>query len=431
MKLCKNPFHILGATTQDDRRRIMELADERSLLFDPDRCTQARSDLLNPGKRLFVEMAWMPGVDPKRVSELLSILDSSPTDLRDVDTLNPITHANLLAAGFSKAHDLESGEAAGWALQIANEFEKIDPEGLLVLVNEDRIISGFPEVPDLSAVEDTIKDLRRYYREAIISVMANLPMSVFVKSVTTLVEFSTDNGATLGPILVSDIVNSYEVHYQGILEKGEEDIRSWVSTIWTAADEGESDADIESMVNDLIRKVEDWDEVAQPIQVSSKSRGLDHKISHRVADLVRDLMVHMIYMHGILHFSVQLTKMAKEVFAEIREVAERASKDASILDEIARQVMDLSSRDIKKINDLGRAKDSALRVHQALIKRPTANVKWLSQETQISSSTVNKALDNLERLGIVEEITGQNRNRRFRYTEYMDITDSDAEPMTE
>lgn len=430
MKLCKNPFHILGASPRDDRRRIMELADERSLLFDPDRCMQARSDLLNPAKRLFAEMAWMPGVNPKRVAELLSMLKSSPRDLRYVDRLNPITRANLLASGFSKAHDLEPGETAGWALQIANEFEKIDPEGLLVLVNEDRNISGFPEVTDLSAVEEAIKDRRRYYREAIISVMANLPMSVFVKSVTTLVEFSTDNGATLGPILVSDIVDSYKDIHQDILEKGEEDIRAVVDAIWFDA-EGVSDAYIESMVNDLIGNVEKWDEIAQPIQISSKSRGLDHIISHRVSDRVRQLMVHMISYHGILHFSIQLTKMMEKVFAEVREVAERASKDASTLTIIQRRVMKLSSRDIKKINDLGWAKKSTLQVHQALLKRPTANAKWLSQETGISYATINKALGHLERLGIVEEITGQKRNRRFRYTKYMKIIERGTKSLAE
>ena len=34
MNLLDNPFHILGATTADDRRRIQDLADERALAGD-------------------------------------------------------------------------------------------------------------------------------------------------------------------------------------------------------------------------------------------------------------------------------------------------------------------------------------------------------------------------------------------------------------
>ena len=67
MDLFSNPFHILGASTRDNRHRISELADERSLLFDPNSCMEARSDLTNPRKRLSVEVAWLPGIAPNRV----------------------------------------------------------------------------------------------------------------------------------------------------------------------------------------------------------------------------------------------------------------------------------------------------------------------------------------------------------------------------
>ena len=61
MDLLQNPFHILTATTRDNRQRIMALAEERALLLDPNECTQARSDLIHPRKRLSAEIAWMPG----------------------------------------------------------------------------------------------------------------------------------------------------------------------------------------------------------------------------------------------------------------------------------------------------------------------------------------------------------------------------------
>jgi hypothetical protein len=91
------------------------------------------------------------------------------------------------------------------------------------------------------------------------------------------------------------------------------------------------------MVNQLIQVVKNWDTVAQPIQISTKSRGLDHDASRRVAGLVRGLAIHMFNKHGKLDFSRQLTNMLQEVFAEVGEVAERTAEDADALEDIAKQ----------------------------------------------------------------------------------------------
>ena len=104
MDLLQNPFHILTASPRDNRRRIMELADERSLLLDSSQCMAARSDLTNPRKRLSAEIAWLPGIGPKRADEMLSLLESSPTDLLSVDKLSSTARANLLAAGLARLY---------------------------------------------------------------------------------------------------------------------------------------------------------------------------------------------------------------------------------------------------------------------------------------------------------------------------------------
>lgn len=46
--LHQTPFAILAVTTRDGRRRIVELAEEKSLELDHDVCQKARSDLTNP-----------------------------------------------------------------------------------------------------------------------------------------------------------------------------------------------------------------------------------------------------------------------------------------------------------------------------------------------------------------------------------------------
>lgn len=337
MDLLQNPFHILNASPRDNRRRIMELADERSLLLDSSECLEARSELTNPRKRLSAEVAWLPGIGPKRAGEVLSLIQSSPTDLLAVDNLSSIARANLLAAGLARLPDLNADDVAEWILEIAWAFEDLDPDELSVIINEERIVSGFPEVSDLSAVEAEIQERRRHYRQVIKSALDNLSPKELVEAVTVAVESATDDGEEHGPIMIADLVDSYEVEAQGFLDKEEGNIRALVEKLRAAVDAERSDSTLAPMVNQLIQVVKNWDTVAQPIQVSTKSRGLDHDASHRVAGLVRGLVIHMFNEHGKLDFSQQLTNMLQEVFAEVGEVAERTTEDADALGEIAEQ----------------------------------------------------------------------------------------------
>jgi Fic family protein len=86
-----------------------------------------------------------------------------------------------------------------------------------------------------------------------------------------------------------------------------------------------------------------------------------------------------------------------------------------------KQLTDLSIGDRDKISGLGRAADSTLQVHRALLERPIATAGWLVKKTTISPATVNKCLNHLESLGIVWELTGRKRNRLYSYARYIEI----------
>lgn len=67
------------------------------------------------------------------------------------------------------------------------------------------------------------------------------------------------------------------------------------------------------------------------------------------------------------------------------------------------------------IQGLGRAKHSALRVHELLKKRCIVSVPVASKELGLTFPAVNKALKNLQGLGFVKEISGKQRHRVFSY----------------
>ena len=346
MDLLQNPFHILNASPGDNRRRIMELADERSLLLNSNECMEARSELTNPRKRLSAEVAWLPGMlsaevgwlpgmEPKRTDEVLSLLKSSPADLLSVDNLSSIARANLLASGLARLPDHNAKDVTEWILEIAWAFEDLDADELCEIINEERTVSGFPEVSDISAVEAEIQERRRHYRQVIKSALDHLSPKELVKAVTVAVASSTEDGEEHGPVIIADLVDSYEVEAQGFLDKEKANIEALVEKLRAAVDAERSDSILAPAVNQLIQVVKNWDSVAQPIQVSAKSRGLDHDASHRVASLIRGLAIDMFNEHGKLHFSQQLTTMMQEVFKEVGKVADRTAEDADALGEIA------------------------------------------------------------------------------------------------
>jgi Fic family protein len=49
------------------------------------------------------------------------------------------------------------------------------------------------------------------------------------------------------------------------------------------------------------------------------------------------------------------------------------------------------------------------------------NVKNIAQKTGLVPNTVAKALETLESLGMVKEISGKKRNRLYLYKNYFDI----------
>lgn len=274
----------------------------------------------------------------KNISEGNDSPWSALSDLSfNIDDLAAVARANLLAAGLARLSDFNADDVTEWILEIAWAFEDIDPEQLIVILNEERVVSGFPEVYDLSAAEAEIQERRRHYRQVIKSALDSLSPKELVEAVTVAVESATDDGEEHGPILIADLVDSYEVEAQGFLDKEEGNIKALVEKLRAAVDAERPDSTLAPMVNQLIQVVKNWDTVAQPIQVSTKSRGLDHDASHRVAGLVRGLAIHMFNEHGKLDFSQQLTNMLQEVFAEVGEVAERTAEDADALGEIAEQ----------------------------------------------------------------------------------------------
>ncbi|MBL4853751.1 MAG: Fic family protein [Robiginitomaculum sp.] len=106
----------------------------------------------------------------------------------------------------------------------------------------------------------------------------------------------------------------------------------------------------------------------------------------------------------------------------VRDVAKQAHQ-------AARTISEIFASDTLKINTLKRAAPTAHRVHDIMQQRPIMSVAGIAKLAQSSFPTANNALSNLQRLGIVTEITGKDRGRIYAYTRYLDVLNEGTEPI--
>ncbi len=97
--------------------------------------------------------------------------------------------------------------------------------------------------------------------------------------------------------------------------------------------------------------------------------------------------------------------------------------------ETAAELLRLFAADSRRIEQLGRPAASALRVHGALQTRPFITVADVSRRLGLSQPTIRKSIAHLEQLRIVDEVTGQRRDRVFAYRDYMTILNRGTEPL--
>lgn len=338
MDIFDNPFWILGVTLRDKRLRIMELAEEKSLHSEEEIISSASSTLTNPRRRLGAEIAWLPGLGPTRANDLVSMLQSDPDEILVQEGIPPLAKANLLAGGLKlMAGKIEKEDMSKWIVGIAETYDEINADDALNLVNEDRGLSSFPKVTDEHALEAEIDNRRQHFKSTIRNALNQLNPNELVEVLTEVVEEATDMGALAAPLLVDDLVDTYEVEKQNFLNKEEEKIDALLERIKTLVDGGALEKSLSPLVDELIKVVKNWDIGAQPIQVSTKSRGLDHDASTRVALKVRSVAIDLFNEHDKLVLSWKMTAMLKEVFAEVVEVAELIEKDLSTLEGFAKQ----------------------------------------------------------------------------------------------
>ena len=75
------------------------------------------------------------------------------------------------------------------------------------------------------------------------------------------------------------------------------------------------------------------------------------------------------------------------------------------------------------LTHLGRAAANALRLHERLFPTPIMGVQHVSEFLDIGFAAANRLVDRMAERGVLVEITGNARNRRFAYQRYIALFD--------
>ena len=109
------------------------------------------------------------------------------------------------------------------------------------------------------------------------------------------------------------------------------------------------------------------------------------------------------FLHGVYEVSLAATETSRNILTLREDHRARISSDAAG-----------SSNGLKLLDDL--------------FRQPLLSIRRAEKVLSTSYVTAAKTVAELVRLGIVREVTGQKRNRRYRYDEYLALFDSQALP---
>jgi hypothetical protein len=349
LPVLRSPFHVLSVFARDNRQRIIEAAEEKSLTSDADACAKARGDLTNPRNRMMAELAWLPGISPRRAQQLVEGLCNDPAGAFKADGLPPLASANLMASAVLALDPaLPEREWVRCIVVLAKAVDSISAEAVLADINEDRTVAGFTEVRSVEAVEEGLAERRREYRECLRKALDTLPPQKLARVATEVAEIATEGGSKHPAGIIDDMIDAYSVGAHGFLSKEAENIELLIERTRRAASSGAAAA--EPFLDRLEKVIRNWYSVAKPIMLVAGAKGMAHNLSRDVALSVRSLGIFLYNEHKMLEASQRIIRILREAFGSLPELAERMDGDARDLDVLATKKV--NEEKIKLLQDL-------------------------------------------------------------------------------
>jgi hypothetical protein len=365
---------VLGVSTRDNQDRIMEAAEDCSLLFEPETCQHARASLTNPRRRLEAEFAWFPGVAPVTANKAAALTTFEQAEQL---SLTGIAKANALLIAVS--HALPSGIAPlrEFVSAMALAADEVELSQALREINEDRQIAGFPAFTNVDAAEDLLRERRQVWRRGVISVLDSAPTGEMAEAVFTLVKEAAATGQF--PRFLHDLIDDYSIRTQPFMARefaGAERLVAKAREL--AGSRPDALPPIFKAIGDVLNT---WEETTYPLQMSATLRGQTDADSERLGFMIRSLSVDLFNEHGLLNESRQISTMVGASFSALPHVAGKIAEDHEALNNLSSAALQREA-DLAYAANIGTFAKSRLAISGS-------SVEWKGQQyplTQIQSA---------------------------------------------
>ncbi|HNY25046.1 MAG TPA: hypothetical protein PKJ33_00655 [Alphaproteobacteria bacterium] len=284
------------------------------------------------------EIAWLPGVSNKKALELIKSLNGAIIEQDAISSLPALAGLNVVTTMLSIMQKavIPQKNVSDILYKMAVDFESIDTEKLIRILNEDRAVAGISEITDIAAVDSDLHEHKLTCVKTIQAFLQNYTQKQITATMLSLVNKAVKNGQKLS-LIDSFIDNLYAMEVQKGLQKLEDSIEASRQKIKTGlSKKNRSKTYMTGLVDEFLKELENFDEIMQPIQVSMQQRGLEHEETKHVADEARECAIDLVRADE-MELSEKVLYKVKELFSELGSVDDRSIRDLNDLENIKNQ----------------------------------------------------------------------------------------------
>ena len=379
----QNPFYILEVSPEDKRTSIISKAEEKAFFADGNECEEAQAKLLNPEKRLSAEIDWFFGLTIERTADIHKSIREGTEIISD--GLQGIACLNAVLFNFSCISYDDYFELGYAILELDELYSGIDQGELLCTINAARKKAGMRDVSE-DELAHAFGSKRNQIRHLISEKIAVLSEEDHIDFVTMLAEKCIADDEYDDGIIISDVVDQYEVRVQRQIEEATESILSFIEETKTLPNYSIT----ESRISELIQRVKQWDRLVQPLQLKSMANGTTHGSSQDVGREIHEFTVWLHNERDLSGFAINILDAMKPVFAEIGDLAAVFESDKVTLSNIIKnnkeaEQLAAEMEALKKLANSVKTYATSTNVNELITKVKTINkrVKRINLEEDL------------------------------------------------
>lgn len=367
--LTKSPFAVLGVTARDDRARILEAAEEQSLIADGDSCQQARALLTNPRRRLDAELAWFPGSSPRVAEQALTTSRSALAQI----PLSPLAKANALVMLAGVSAPDSAAELSAFIDELTSAIDATDIAQVVREVNEDRQIAGFPPVTSLEIADEAFRERRQTLRRIALALLDRTPTSQMTDALNMLVGRLREEKRFSN--FLHEIIDDYALRAQPYMTKEMANAERLMAKAREVA--GSRPDALPPLIDALRTLLGTWKELTHPIQVSATVRGRPDEEGESLAFSVRSLAIDLNNDHDLVDQARQVSDLLASSFVALPRVLSKVSEDAEALERLAAQAAEQDA-ELAYAADIGMISKSRIAIDRN-------GIEWRGRRTALTA----------------------------------------------